>query len=225
MGPGGAFFIRPAGGQSEYCGLHKVQPIDARKAVGDVIDYASNGEKTDQMMFVTGINCSPDTATEEFMSTKRFWGKTDGRLAYHGYQAFKEGDGEITAEKAHDIGVKLAQELWGDRFEVVVATHLNTGHYHNHFVVNSVSFIDGLKYIRTNADYRQMRAVSDRLCKEARLHVVEDPSTKKGRSYNERMMERQGKSTIRGTIREDIDYAIRMSRTEKQFAATMKELG
>lgn len=201
------------------------EAIDARKAVGDVIDYASNGEKTDQMMFVTGINCSPDTATEEFMSTKRFWGKTDGRLAYHGYQAFKEGDGEITAEKAHDIGVKLAQELWGDRFEVVVATHLNTGHYHNHFVVNSVSFIDGLKYIRTNADYRQMRTVSDRLCKEAKLHIVEDPSTKKGRSYNEWMMERHGKSTVRGTIREDIDYAIKMSRTEKQFAETMKDLG
>ena len=150
------------------------EAINARKAVGDVIDYASNGDKTDQMMYVTGINCSPDTAVDEFLSTKRYWGKTDGRLAYHGYQAFKEGDGEISAETAHKIGVELAQELWGDRFEVVIATHLNTGHLHNHFVVNSVSFIDGLKYRRTKADYRQMRAVSDRLCKEAKLHVVED---------------------------------------------------
>lgn len=201
------------------------EAIDARKAVGDVIDYASNGDKTDQMMYVTGINCSPDTAVEEFLCTKRYWGKTDGRLAYHGYQAFKEGDGEISAETAHKIGVELAQELWGDRFEVVIATHLNTGHLHNHFVVNSVSFIDGLKYRRTKADYRQMRAVSDRLCKEAKLHVVEDPSTKKGRSYDEWMMQRQGKTTVRGTIREDIDYAIKMSRTEKQFASIMKELG
>jgi len=201
------------------------EAIDARKAVGDVIDYASNREKTDQMMFVTGINCSPDSAVEEFMSTKQYWNKTGGRLAYHGYQSFREGDGAITAEQAHSIGVKLAQELWGDRFEVVVATHLNTGHYHNHFVVNSVSFVDGYKYRRTKADYRQMRLVSDRLCKEAKLHVVENPSTKKGRSYDEWVMERQGKKTVRGTIREDIDYAIKMSRTEKQFANTMKELG
>ena len=129
------------------------------------------------MMYVTGINCTPETALEEFMNTKRYWGKTDGRLAYHGYQSFKEGEGEITAEMAHEIGVKLAQELWGDRFEVIVATHLNTGHYHNHLIVNSVSFMDGLKYRRTKADYRLMRIVNDRLCKEYNLHVIEDPIT------------------------------------------------
>ena len=117
--------------------------IAARKAVGDVLDYAENSDKTEKMMYVTGINCTPETALEEFMETKRYWGKTGGRLAYHGYQAFLEGDGEISAETAHEIGVKLAQELWGDRFEVVVATHLNTGHYHSHFVINSVSFMDG----------------------------------------------------------------------------------
>ena len=199
--------------------------IAARKAVGDVIDYASNGDKTEQMMYVTGINCTPDSAMEEFMNTKRYWGKTGGRLAYHGYQAFLEGDGEMTPELAHEIGVKFAQELWGDRFEVVVATHLNTGHLHNHFVVNSVSFADGYKYRRTIEDYRQMRTVNDRLCKEYKLHVVVDPEHKKGKSYAEWRSEKQGKTTVRGSIRDDIDYAISQSRTEKQFAAIMKELG
>ena len=104
------------------------EAVAARQAVGDVIDYAVNPEKTEQMMYVTGINCNPDTALDEFMNTKWHWGKTDGRLAYHGYQAFLEGEGKITAEQAHEIGVKLAQEVWGDRFEVVVATHLNTDH-------------------------------------------------------------------------------------------------
>ena len=108
------------------------EAIAARKAVGDVVDYAVNAEKTEQMMYVTGINCSPDTALDEFMQTKWHWGKTSGRLAYHGYQSFLEGEGEVTAEEAHRIGVELAREIWGDRFEVVVATHLNTGHYHNH---------------------------------------------------------------------------------------------
>ena len=201
------------------------EAVAARQAVGDVIDYAVNPEKTEQMMYVTGINCNPDTALDEFMDTKWHWGKTGGRLAYHGYQSFLEGEGAITAEQAHEIGVKLAQEVWGDRFEVVVATHLNTDHYHNHFLINSVSFMDGYKYVRMKSDYEQMRKVSDRLCREYKLHVVENPSNSKGKSYNEWMAERDGKTSVRGTIREDIDYAIKLSRTEKQFAQVMKNLG
>ena len=201
------------------------EAVAARQAVGDVIDYDVNPEKTEQMMYVTGINCNPDTALDEFMDTKWHWGKTGGRLAYHGYQAFLEGEGKITAEQAHEIGVKLAQEVWGDRFEVVVATHLNTDHYHNHFLINSVSFMDGYKYVRMKSDYEQMRKVSDRLCREYKLHVVENPSNSKGKSYNEWMAERDGKTSVRGTIREDIDYAIKLSRTEKQFAQVMKDLG
>ena len=201
------------------------EAVSARKAVGDVIDYASNADKTEQMMYVTGINCSSDTAANDFMSTKRYWNKTGGRLAYHGYQSFREGDGEITAEQAHEIGVKLAQELWGDRFEVVVATHLNTGHFHNHFVVNSVSFVDGLKYRRTIDDYRKMREVSDKLCKEAKLHIVEDSSNKLGKSYADWNAERQGRKTVRGTIREDIDYAIKLSRSEYDFVKIMEDFG
>ena len=201
------------------------EAVAARQAVGDVIDYAENGDKTEQMMYVTGINCSAQNAANDFLQTKLSWGKTGGRVAYHGYQSFKEGDGKITAEQAHEIGVKLAREIWGDRFEVVVATHLNTDHYHNHFVVNSVSFVDGLKYRRTKADYRQFRQVSDRLCKEAKLHVVEKPVSKSGKTYDEWVAERQGKTTVRGLIRDDIDYAIKISRTEKQFAVAMKELG
>ncbi len=201
------------------------EAIAARKAVGDVIDYAENADKTEQMMYVTGINCSAKDAAHDFMDTKVSWRKTGGRLAYHGYQAFKEGDGEITAEQAHEIGIKLAREIWGDRFEVVVATHLNTGHYHNHFVINSVSFLDGLKYRRTKADYAHFRATSDRLCREAKLHVVEHPSIRKRKSYDEWLSEKEGRYTVRGRIREDIDQAISMSCSEKQFAKILKDMG
>ena len=152
------------------------EAIAARKAVGDVIDYASNGDKTEQMLYVTGINCTPESAAEELMRTKEYWNKTDGRLAYHGYQSFLEGSGEITAKQAHLIGVRLAQELWGDRFEIVVATHLNTNHYHNHIILNSVSFRDGYKFRRTKADYWKMRNLSDRLCQEANLNIVNEES-------------------------------------------------
>lgn len=197
---------------------------EALSALKGVIEYAEDGLKTEERMFVTGINCRVDNAYEDFMYTKRLYGKTGGRLAYHGYQAFREGDGEITAELAHEIGVKLAQELWGDRFEVVVATHLNTGHYHNHFVLNSVSFNDGYKFTRTVADYQKMREVSDRLCREAKLNVITNPKYKRI-PYSEWKDGKNKKPSIRSRIREDIEAAIKVSYTQRQFAKTMKEMG
>jgi len=197
---------------------------DALSALKGVIDYAEDGLKTEERMYVTGINCRAENAYDDFMYTKKLYGKTGGRLAYHGYQAFLEGDGEITAELAHEIGVKLAKELWGDRFEVVVATHLNTGHYHNHFVLNSVSFNDGYKFTRTIADYQGMREVSDRLCREAKLNVITNPKYRK-KHYKEWQATNERKATIRSTIRDDIDAAIKVSYTQRQFAKTMKAMG
>ena len=201
------------------------EALAARRTIGDVINYAADEDKTDQMMYVTGINCHPDTALADFTIVKKRWHKEGGRLASHGYQSFLEGPGEISAEEAHEIGVQLAKELWGDRFQVVVATHLNTGHYHNHFVLNSVSYADGYKYVRFNSDYRKMQEVSDRLCREHGLHVITNPSTAKGKTYDEWSAEREGKYTIRGVIREDIDYAISMSWSWNGFTKMMSDLG
>lgn len=102
-----------------------------------VIEYARASYKTEKQLYVTSINCCEDTILEEMLQTKKIFEKEDGILAYHAFQSFKEG--ETTPEIAHEIGVKLAQELWGDRFQVVVTTHLNTHCLHNHFVINSVS--------------------------------------------------------------------------------------
>ena len=107
----------------------------------DVIDYAMDSDKTEKHFYVTGINCTPDFARDQMTNTKRLFKKEDGILAFHGYQAFKPG--EITPELAHEIGIKLAEKLWGDRFEVVVSTHLYKKHLHNHFVLNSVSSVSG----------------------------------------------------------------------------------
>ena len=101
-------------------------------ALEDVINYASDESKTEQMQYVTGINCEPQNAVAEFRLTKQHWDKCGGIVAFHAYQSFKPG--EVDPETAHKIGVALARELWGDRFEVVVATHLNTDHCHNHLV-------------------------------------------------------------------------------------------
>ena len=139
------------GGYEELASLH---------TIGNVVEYAADDMKTERRSFVTGINCQEETAAVQFSRTKKLWGKTGGRVCYHGYQSFKAN--EVTAETAHEIGVKLAQELWGDRFEALVATHCNTGHYHNHFVINSVSFADGKKFYNSREDYAHMRETSDR---------------------------------------------------------------
>ena len=99
-------------------------------AIDQVLEYTANEMKTERKMYVSGINCDPEYAAVQFSDTKLNWEKPGGNVAYHGYQAFKPG--EVDAESAHQIGVKLAQELWGDRFEVVIATHLNTGHYRHY---------------------------------------------------------------------------------------------
>ena len=114
------------------------------QAMVDVMEYATNKNKTEQRFFVTGVNCDPNTARDEMMITKAQWNDTSEIVCYHGFQSFKHG--EVTPEQAHEVGVKLAERMWGDRFQVIVATHLNTDCLHNHFVVNSVSFADGMHY-------------------------------------------------------------------------------
>lgn len=188
-----------------------------------VIEYAADEMKTETRALVTCLNLtSEEDAAKEFMDTKRRYRKTGGRVCYHGYQSFKAD--EVDADTAHNIGVALAKELWGDRFQVVIATHCNTGHYHNHFVINSVSDVDGLKFYNSPEDYRHMREVSDRLCREARISVIEHPDGKK-KNYGEWVAEKNGKPTVRDTIRADIDRAILASTTERDFIRVMDEMG
>lgn len=196
--------------------------MSALHTIDGVVEYAADDMKTEERAYVSCLNCRGDTAAEQFLETKRIWDKSGGRICYHGYQSFKPG--EVDAKTAHDIGKALAKELWGDRFEVVIATHCNTGCYHNHFVLNSVSFMDGYKFINSPADYCRMREISDRLCREAKLHVIENPSGK-GKNYAEWEAEKNGKPTRRGTIRADIDRAIAASTTEQQFIHVLQNMG
>ena len=130
------------------------------QGLSDVIDYAANSKKTQAAdeqsevlrSFVSGVNCHPNTARDEMIAVKKRFGKEDGTVAYHGYQSFAPG--EATPEIAHEIGLNLAQRLWGERYQVLVTTHLDkANHLHNHFVLNTVSFVDRIKYHRTAQDY------------------------------------------------------------------------
>ena len=194
--------------------------VAALHAVRNVLEYAADDIKTERRSFVTCLNCQEESAAQQFLETKRLWSeitktdKTGGRACYHGYQSFKAD--EVTAEIAHEIGVKMAEELWGKEYEVVIATHCNTGHYHNHFVINTVSRTDGRKFHNTPADYARMREVSDRLCREYGISVIEHPKGK-AKPYNEWKAEQEGRPTIRGTIRTDIDTAILASTNRRAF--------
>lgn len=201
--------------------------------LSDVIDYAIQQRKTSQTQvrdgdevvqrFVSGINCHPNTAKMEMQKIKKFYGKEDGVIAYHGYQSFAPG--EATPEIAHEIGIKLAQQLWGDRYQVLVATHLDrANHLHSHFVINTVSFVDGIKYHRTKEDYQEMRRVSDALCREYGLTVIRN-SKGRGMTYNEWAAEKDGKPTLRSVIRSDIDRAILASTTQRNFQEAMQAMG
>jgi hypothetical protein len=189
----------------------------------DVLEYTAREDKTEKQFYVTGINCDPVTACKQMSKTKLQFQKTDGILAFHGYQSFAPG--EATPETAHTIGVKLAQELWGERFEIVVSTHLDKDHLHNHFVLNSVSFMDGKRYYDNKASYSLMRQTSDRLCREYSLSVIENPQKGKSKHFAEWKAEQEGKPTWRGLIREDVDKAIAASMTFTQFISTLRKQG
>ena len=96
----------------------------------NVFSYIQNPQKTTDSSYVTAINCLKQTALQQMILTKQRYGKEDNYIAWHGYQSFKPG--EVTPERCHEIGVKLAQEMWGDRFQVIVTTHLDKDHLHNH---------------------------------------------------------------------------------------------
>ncbi len=155
---------------------------DEMQNLRDVMDYATQDYKTEEQRYVSGVNCAPEIARDQMMMVKRQFGKEGGIIAFHGYQSFAPG--EVTSEQAHEIGVELAQRLWGAKFQVVVATHLDREHIHNHFVLNSVSFVDGKKYNDCKSTYALMRQTSDQLCREHGLTVIEEPEQGRTMSYD-----------------------------------------
>lgn len=188
----------------------------------DVIDYAMNEDKTEKQFFVTGLNCEVASVYEEMNDTKMFFGKEDGILGFHAYQSFKEN---ISPELAHQIGIQSAKEMWGDRFQVLVTTHLNTNHIHNHFVINSVSFVDGYRYYSNRYNTAKFRHISDEICKEHGLSVLPEKPCKKSKinfgNYYKKSLYNDSYSK---NAKRDIDLAIRQAYSYDDFIYLMKKL-
>lgn len=194
------------------------------KNLRQVLNYAQNDFKTEEKKYVTAINCSPETAYQEMLIAHKNCGKKYVDIAYHGYQSFSGK--EVTPEQAHKIGVELANELWGDKFQVVVATHINTNNIHNHIVVCSVSYIDGTRTYDNMETYALMRHTSDELCKENNLSVLKE---KRCGKYNVDYSKIYQKNILHSNYeldtKRDVDLAIAKAKKYNDFIETLKEMG
>lgn len=191
-----------------------------------VLLYAADKGKTldegEQQYAVTGIGCRAESAAREMAAVQRRFGKAGGNVAYHAYQSFKTG--EVTAEECHRIGVETARRLWGNDRQVLVATHFNTGTYHNHFVVNPVNMWTGKKLEAKYEVYYKLRDMSDRICKEHGLSVVKNPQRHKtARSVY--FAEKNGEPTRYNLMRRALDEALTMSSSWTELSAVLRKKG
>ena len=201
----------------------------AGDGLAPALHYAGNDAKTrlaadmdgEQVLLVTGIHCRTGQAWAHMRAVQRKFGKTEGVVAMHAYQSFQPG--EVTPEQCHAIGVELARRVWGGRFQVLVATHQNTNCLHNHFVINSVSYVDGKKYEQRRSQYAELRAASDEICRKYRLSVLEQPGGKMSRALYQ--AEHRGEPTRYAQMQAAIRYAMRETSTEADFAAVLRERG
>lgn len=180
-----------------------------------VIDYVSNEEKTidtllnyterdaatEDKKYVTSINCSIENPSNSMMALKEMNHDKSHIYAYHAVQSFKPGEGNPNL--IHAIGIETAEKCWADKYQVVVTTHLDKGHLHNHFVINPISIIDGKRYNNSKKDIQRLRDISDEICKEHGLSIIENP---KGKGFN-RKQYNAVKSYMRD-IKTDIDQII-----------------
>ena len=216
--------IIPIKGRLDHCVNYVLNP--EKTDLGRVLEYIGNADKTitpdGRAVLETAINCQLETAYREMMDTKKRWSKRGGVLGYHLVHSYAPG--EVTPEQAHAIGVEFAQQLLQGKYEVVVSTHLDHDHIHNHILFNSVSCLDGKKY-RDNfkAYYGDIRGTSNAVSRKHSLSVITPEG--KGKHYAEWDAERKGRQTVRGLIKQDIDAVIEQSFTYASFLAGLRKLG
>ena len=197
-----------------------------RKNVDDdlwqTIQYAENRAKTDETMYVSSINCPKQQAYQYMMRTKHRFHETGKIVGYHAYQSFAAG--EVTPEEAHQIGIETAKRMWGDQYEVVVTTHLNTDHLHNHMVINSTSFVTGKKYRNQIKDHLRFREISDAVCLEYNKSVLKDApfySSEKAAYW----IHKSGGKTHRDIVREDMENCLQEAYSMKDLLQRLNAFG
>lgn len=186
-----------------------VKFVTSGSPMNNIFPYIMKEEKTEQKL-ISGINCVPENAMQEFIAVKKQFGKTDGRQYYHVVQSFSPDD-NISPETAHEIGLKFAEYF--DNYQMVVATHTDRNHIHNHIVFNSVNFENGKKFHQTRDEMIQAKEYSNKICKEYGLSLTEAKATR----YNMPKWKRILKSKL--------EYAIKNSSSKEEFIFILERLG
>ena len=196
-------------------------------ALGGVLHYVQQEEKTtwEDRRLVSGWNCTAQSVYNEMRLTKEQFHKTDGRQYYHFVQSFDRQD-NLSPQEVHAMGLELAQREFPN-FEVLVATHVDTGHFHNHLVVNSVSFQDGKKLHQSTADLQAHRMANDEICAAHGLETLPPPQKQ---VKQKRMSTREYRSAAKGEswkfrLMNTIDLCMRYASSKEEFISLMESEG
>lgn len=206
--------------------ITKIHPI--KSTLKKAIDYITDKNKTEEMILVSAYKCHEDTAHEQFLHTRNNKNIKGSVLARHLIQSFLPG--ETTPELAHEIGMKLCNEILKGDYEFVLSTHVDKGHIHNHILFNNVSVTKGKCYQSNKRTYHKIRSVSDKLCEENGLVVIDEyyrkykaKFTNMGHSYAEYDARKKGTSW-KSRLAFDIDRCIKKAMNWEEFLALMEAL-
>ena len=199
--------------------ITKIHAIQA--TVNKAVDYICNPAKTDESILISSFGCSPKTAAFDFKFALSKTNQADPNKAFHLIQAFMPG--EVSYKEAHQIGVELADKLLEGKYSYVVATHIDKGHVHNHIIFCAADNINHEKYHDCKKTYYHIRHLSDELCTEHQLSVVQ-PSNQYGKKYKE-WLAGKDKSSWKTTLKKDIDEAIQSAATYEDFLDLIRAKG
>jgi hypothetical protein len=204
----------------------------ARGSCNDRLDYITKEEKTEEKLIFTK-DCSEDNFKKDFEDIKQIWDKTEGRQYFHMVQSFEKED-YITVEKAHEIGKKFIEDNPQMKdYQVVMATHKDKDHIHNHFIINSVGLDTGEKFQMYKDDLKQCKELSNEICREygfkeldlERTRPLELDKAQERYSLSEKALLEKGINTTNNELRLILDNAREQSKTYQEFKENLKENG
>ena len=207
--------------------ITKIHPI--KSTLNLSIKYILNSDKTDKNILISTYMCNEKTAHNQFLNTRKLNNINGTVLARHLIQSFLPN--EVTPEKAHEIGKSFCKEILKDQYEYVLSTHIDKNHIHNHIIFNNVNFVTGKCYQSNKKTYYKIRSISDKLCKENNLSVIDEFYEKykkkfktKGKSYYEYSHYKKGTSW-KSKLQFSVDKAIEKSNTWEDFLKIMEKYG
>jgi hypothetical protein len=208
--------------------MHRNKGKSIARCLSDRIDYALNPDKTHNGKYVSSYECDPKTVNGEFLLSKKIYTNITGReqandvIAYQIRQSFKPG--EVAPELANKIGYDLALKFTKGNHGFIVATHIDKAHIHNHIIYNSTSLDCTKKFRDFLGSGKAVRKISDRLCLENGLSIIENP--KRGKNHYGKWLGDKKPITHSEKLRNTIDEILSNKPTDfDAFLLRMEQAG